>query len=184
MQTPGIIEKDPWLKPYEDKIITRQHHAVHMEKELAGGVPLKDFANGHLFFGAQRDGDGYIFREWAPNAQKIYLIGDFSNWKEQDDYSFTATDKGIWELSLKHGIIGHMDIFHRIKKPLFIRVNGKPPENDAPSYIHDRSRRPCPGRGRARNPELINPPGKLQAPGKPADGDCRGKTVFIPPDRI
>ena len=111
MQTPKIIEQDPWLKPFEEKIVNRQQHAALMEKGLTGGLPLKDFANGHLFFGAHRQGEKLVLREWAPNAGKIYLIGEFSGWKEREDFSFSASENGVWELSIREGILGHKSLY-------------------------------------------------------------------------
>jgi 1,4-alpha-glucan branching enzyme len=111
MQTPTLIEKDPWLKPFEEKLITRQHHALQMEKELTGGQALKDFANGHLYFGTQLEGNKLYFREWAPNAEKIYLIGDFSGWKNEESYAFSRAENGVWELSLDMNSIRHGDLY-------------------------------------------------------------------------
>ena len=111
MQTPKIIEQDPWLRPYMEIIVKRQQHAALMEKVLTGGLTLKDFANGHLFFGVTRQGESLVIREWAPNATKIYLIGEFSGWKEQEDFSFSASDNGVWELKLMQGILRHESLF-------------------------------------------------------------------------
>ena len=111
MQTPKIIEQDPWLRPYKEIIVKRQQHIALMEKVLTGGLTLKDFANGHLFFGVNRQEESLVLREWAPNATKIYLIGDFSGWKEQEDFSFSASDNGVWELKLKQGILRHESLF-------------------------------------------------------------------------
>lgn len=36
---------------------------------------------GHKIWGAIACGDGYIFRLYAPNADKVYIKGDFTNWK-------------------------------------------------------------------------------------------------------
>ena len=35
------------------------------------------------FHKENRDGkDGYVFRVWAPNAQAVHLIGDFTQWRD------------------------------------------------------------------------------------------------------
>ncbi len=119
MKTPEIIRIDPWLKPYEKKIVSRQKRAVEAEKLLTGGLPLKDFANGHLFFGAHRHKDGIVFREWAPNAVKIFLIGEFSGWLESEDYSFTAKENGVWELVAGDDVIKHSGLYR-----LSVKWNG------------------------------------------------------------
>lgn len=36
---------------------------------------------GYKFFGAIKDNDKYIFRVYAPNADNVYIRGDFSNWE-------------------------------------------------------------------------------------------------------
>jgi 1,4-alpha-glucan branching enzyme len=86
MQTPKIIEQDPWLDLIKIKLLKGSSMLRSMEKVLTGGLPLKDFANGHLFFGVHQAGESLVLREWAPNAKKIYLIGEFSGWKEQEDF--------------------------------------------------------------------------------------------------
>ncbi len=111
MQIPKIIKKDPWLRPFESRITGRQHYAAYMEKELTGGLPLKDFANGHLFFGAHRTGSKLIFREWAPNAEKIYLSGDFSGWQDREEFLFSRSDNGGWELIIDQDQLRHEDLY-------------------------------------------------------------------------
>ncbi len=111
MQNPKIIEKDPWLSSFKEKIIIRQKHAELMEKELTGGIPLKDFANGHLFFGVHREGGKILFREWAPNAEKIFLIGEFSEWEDHEGFAFSRVENGIWVLSLEDNKLKHGDLY-------------------------------------------------------------------------
>ena len=49
-----------------------------------------------------------MFREWAPNATDIYLIGDFSGWEEQERFRLTRiNDAGDWELHIPSGMISH-----------------------------------------------------------------------------
>ena len=104
-----IIENDPWLTPYSGAIEGRHDHALWRESQLTGGkMSLKDFASGYLYYGLQRTEGGWVFREWAPNATDIYLIGDFSGWEEQERFRLTRiNDAGDWELFIPLGMIGH-----------------------------------------------------------------------------
>ena len=77
----NIIKNDPWLEPYADAINGRHQHVVEKEKELVGKKTLSDFATGHMYFGLHRTDKGWTFREWAPNATEIYLVGDFNDWQ-------------------------------------------------------------------------------------------------------
>lgn len=79
VETLNIIKNDPWLEPYSDAIVGRHQHAIAKEQELAGKKTLSDFASGYLYFGLHKEDKGWVFREWAPNATAIYLIGDFNN---------------------------------------------------------------------------------------------------------
>ena len=82
-----ILKNDPWLKPFADAIIGRHESALKKEEELvASSGSLKDFANAHMFFGLHRTADGWVFREWAPNATKIFLVGTFNSWTEIPHY--------------------------------------------------------------------------------------------------
>ena len=45
----------------------------------------------------KKDGkNGYIFRVWAPNAQNVYLVGEFTNWAE-NKIKMEKNYAGIWE---------------------------------------------------------------------------------------
>ena len=101
----NILKNDPWLEPYAAAIEGRHQDAVRKERELlAGGAKnLVDFANAHKYFGLHRLSDGsWIFREWAPNATAITLVGDFSGWEERPDFALRRLPgSGVWE--------GHFD---------------------------------------------------------------------------
>ena len=104
-----IIENDPWLTPYSGAIEGRHDHALWRESQLTGGkMSLKDFASGYLYYGLNRTDSGWVFREWAPNATEIFLIGDFSGWEEQERFRLTRINEaGDWELRIPIGMIGH-----------------------------------------------------------------------------
>ena len=111
-KTLSLISNDPWLEPYSDAINGRYEDAVRKEKELTGkGGSLVDFANAHQYFGMHKLRSGWVFREWAPNATDIYLIGTFSDWQECDKYRLTRLDNGVWEINLAKDDIHHGDLY-------------------------------------------------------------------------
>jgi len=82
-----IVKADPYLEPFAEAIYGRYEYAALIEKKLTGeNQTLSDFATGYLYFGLHHQSDGWIFREWAPNASAIFLIGDFNNWQRHPDY--------------------------------------------------------------------------------------------------
>ena len=54
------------------------------------------------YLGVHKVSDGYIFRVWAPNASRVWLVGDFNGWDESSPMH-KITAKGIWEVSLPEG---------------------------------------------------------------------------------
>lgn len=107
----NILRNDPWLEPYTEAIIGRHEDAVRKERELTGRRSLDDFANAHNYFGLHRCADGsWVFREWAPNASAITLIGDFSGWQRQARYQMSRiSDDGTWEITLPGDALHHGD---------------------------------------------------------------------------
>ena len=73
---------DPYLAPYADAIRGRAAHAEARALELMGGKGrLADWASAHEYYGLHRTAKGWVFREWAPNATEMWLVGDFSEWR-------------------------------------------------------------------------------------------------------
>lgn len=96
-----ILEIDPYLAPFENDINLRTEFFIKKRKELLGNCKkIKNFANGHKYFGFHRTRTGWVYREWAPAADEMYLTGDFNNW---DIYScpMTKLDNGVFEVHLK-----------------------------------------------------------------------------------
>lgn len=48
------------------------------------------------YLGAHPKGEGYQFRVWAPNANNIAVIGDFTNWTAQP-FPLEKNEAGVWE---------------------------------------------------------------------------------------
>ena len=111
----GIVKNDSYLVPFNEAICGRHNHAVERIKELTfeGKQTLSDFANGYNYYGLHKTNGKWIFREWAPNATNLYLIGDFNNWERSREYQCKRIEgtAGDWELILDEDKIHHGDLF-------------------------------------------------------------------------
>ena len=116
---PLLIKNDPWLEPYRNAIVGRMEKTLIREKELSGDGTLQSFASGHLWFGLHNQENGWVMREWAPNATEIFLTGTFNGWQIDEAYRFKRLEHGNWEINLKKGTIAHGDRYK-----LLIRWNG------------------------------------------------------------
>lgn len=104
-----LTAHDVWLKPHRAKIKRRLHHTQQYVMRILGDIAVADFALGHLHFGLHETSDGWTYRDWAPTATAIYLVGEFSDWKDDEAYALTRRDNGEWELVLPKDALKHGD---------------------------------------------------------------------------
>ncbi len=104
-----ILTLDPLLKPYAADVALRMERNAAVRKQLLGdSAALSAFANGYLYYGFHRTPTGWVFREWAPGADAVHLIGDFNDWNRAS-HPLLRLDGGVWEIelpgadALKHG---------------------------------------------------------------------------------
>ncbi len=125
-----IYETDPYLAPYKDAIEKRHERILEERDKIALNGSLADGLNNHLYYGLHRDADGsWVFREWAPNASRIYLIGEFNNWRRTAAYSLNPIGGGNWEIRLPAMFLHHQELYK-----LFIEWPGGGGER-LPSYV-------------------------------------------------
>lgn len=106
-----IYETDPWLKPNRDAIDARHARILADKEKLAGGQDISLAVNNHIYYPLHREDGKWVIREWAPNATRIYLIGDFNNWQRAKSYAFTPVGGGNWELELPGMMLHHCDLY-------------------------------------------------------------------------
>ncbi len=95
-----IFEYDPYLKPFASDIELRMNNYQIKKKELLpDGGTLLDFANGHLYYGFHRVEGGWVYREWAPAAECVYLMGDMNDWNKTS-LPMTPVGNGNFEIVL------------------------------------------------------------------------------------
>ena len=93
---------DEYLRPFEEAIRGRAMNAYARANQLTGGkTPLADWAAAHEYYGLHRTRRGWVFREWAPNATSMWLVGDFSKWRTNRLYEcMRIPGSDVWELKL------------------------------------------------------------------------------------
>ena len=129
----GLVKNDAYLEPYEDAIRGRHDHYLWKLNQLTGNgrKSLTDFANGHEYYGLHKLSKGWVFREWAPNATEIYLVGDFNGWQETERYRAKRIEgTGNWELRLSEKAIAHGDLYK-----MHVYWNGGRGER-IPAWVH------------------------------------------------
>ena len=101
---------DPYLEPYAE-IIRRRAALAEQRASALSKAPgaLAEFACAHEYYGLHRTGTGWVFREWAPNATGLWLVGDFSGWQVCDEFRLQRVPgRDVWEVAipadrLRHG---------------------------------------------------------------------------------
>ena len=163
-----ILEIDPWLEPHRYDLEERMRRYYSVKNALLGeGQSLKDFANGHLYFGFHQTEDGWYYREWAPAADALFLIGDFNGWN-RESHPLTRKEHGVWEIFLP----GRNALTHESLVKVHIKSQGKAFDR-IPLYI----------RRVVQDPETHNFNGQIWAPEKPfewTDSNFRVDTSKAP----
>ncbi len=113
LPTVSLLRQDSWLTPYFDHLDARLERATALRKRLAGDGSLADFAQGHHYFGLHRLPDGgWVYRDWAPNATALHLVGEFNDWKLKPEFAAKRlNDEGHWELELPADALKHGQLY-------------------------------------------------------------------------
>lgn len=131
----GVIKLDPWLEPFKDALKHRFAKAQKWIKtinETEGG--LEKFSRGYESFGFTFPPDGSIvYREWAPNAEQAFLIGEFNNW-DREATPLKKNAFGVWELTLPPRD-GRPAIAHNTKLKLSMVLPGGERIERLPTWI-------------------------------------------------
>ena len=108
-----LLRIDPYLEPYKEILARRQINIRKREAALTRGkMDLTAFAAGHEYFGLHFEDNEWIFREWAPNAHSLFLLGDMTDWLEKRRFALERIDaRGVWEIRLPSGSMSHGDLY-------------------------------------------------------------------------
>ena len=96
-----IFRADPRLKEFEkDFDLRRELYQQKLDSLLQPGQTLEAFASGYDYFGFHQTDNGWVYREWAPGADEMYLTGDFCGW-DRRGCPMRRLDGGVWEVHLE-----------------------------------------------------------------------------------
>ena len=113
--------EDTYLKPFEQIVKGRAVRAFERAQQLTQGkTSLSDWANAPAYFGLHFIADGasaaggcWVFREWAPHATSMWLVGDFNGWRIDPEFEiFRLPGTDVWERKILADRIHHLDKFH------------------------------------------------------------------------
>lgn len=128
-QTP-FTDRDPLLGPFVAHIHARRDRYRALLREIAptGGL-LGEISQGHRYFGLNPEPDGTIrYREWAPAARGLFLVGDFNGW-DRRAHPMERDAYGVWHLTLPAGAL---EPDARVKVHV---LSDDPPRDRIPAYI-------------------------------------------------
>ncbi len=139
---PGLVLADGWLAPYEREITARMRlFDGQMERICRRYGSLLECARGYERLGFNRVAETgeWVYREWAPGARGLCLIGDFNGWNRESHPMQRRAD-GVWEITLPPDALAHgqhvkvhvigADNEHRDRMPAWIRCT----EQDSRSF--------------------------------------------------
>ncbi|GLV43109.1 14-Alpha-Glucan Branching Enzyme [Carabus blaptoides fortunei] len=96
-----LLERDPYLQPYEREI--RRRYACFKdatEKICECEQDLSTFLKSYKTYGLHVNSDNSVHcLEWAPQAQQLFLTGDFNGWN-RTSHPFTKLEYGKWKIVL------------------------------------------------------------------------------------
>ena len=107
MSKKTLVDLDPWLAPHEPVIKAREAYVSSTLQKILDGKSPTEFALGFLHFGLHQTAAGWTFREWAPNATRLVLMGEFSGWQEREKFSLQRGEHGEWSVDLPKDALRH-----------------------------------------------------------------------------
>ena len=130
-----LIKEDEWLEPFQETIQNRMLWVnQHLDFIKNNYGSLKKFAHAHEYYGFNYDSKkkGWWYREWAPNADRLSLVGDFNEWNTEANI-LQRLDYGIWETFLADEQYGDKIQNYSLVKVHIKANNGA--HNRIPAYI-------------------------------------------------
>ncbi|MDD5378810.1 MAG: 1,4-alpha-glucan branching protein GlgB [Acidithiobacillus sp.] len=131
----GEVIPVPYRLRWEDRHGFHERHDPYVFGPVLGNLEVYLFGEGHLYeayrhLGAHRrhhEGvDGVLFAVWAPNAERVSVVGDFNDWDGRAHPMRARGQSGIWELFIPDLAVGEIykfEIRHRDSGAVFVKTD-------------------------------------------------------------
>jgi 1,4-alpha-glucan branching enzyme len=97
-----LVKNDSWLEPVSQAVAERYERFRNRMDYIQNNYGnLRAYASADQMFGFNYDPvrKGWWYREWAPSAAQLYLMGDFNDWNNSS-HPLVNNGRGIWEIFL------------------------------------------------------------------------------------
>ncbi len=104
---PQLVADDPWLNPYTDEINDRINRFNLLLASIKNQYKsLQKFSEAYKVLGIHysKKDKGWYYREWAPEANYLSLIGDFNNW-DRSAHPLSKNAHGVWEVFIAGNLL-------------------------------------------------------------------------------
>jgi 1,4-alpha-glucan branching enzyme len=123
-----IIKDLPYLERYRGDIDNRYNNFLKAKKGIESIFgSLSDFADSYKTYDLHKVEKGISYKEWAPNAKELFLVGDFNDWgKSGKLYPAKKDESGTFSLFIPDKNDGTSLIPHNSKvKCLLVLDDGR-----------------------------------------------------------
>jgi 1,4-alpha-glucan branching enzyme len=130
-----LIQDESWLEPYTKDLLDRldRYRGVLRSLDHEYGS-LLEFSRAHEYYGFHYEPTrkGWVYREWAPKAHGLFLMGDFNYW-DRYTHPMRKNHRGDWEIFFPEAEAEHV-IRHGAKVKVHV-VGDKGGFDRIPAYI-------------------------------------------------
>jgi len=125
----------PYRLRWQDARGSHERHDPYVFWPVLGDLEVYLFGEGRLYeayrhLGAhlrrQQEVDGVLFAVWAPNAERVSVVGDFNGWDGRAHPMRVRGGSGLWELFLPDlgaGELYKFEIRHRDSGAVFVKTD-------------------------------------------------------------
>lgn len=133
-----IFKDNEWLEKYKWNIVQRHKNFEEaLDKITKTYGSIDNLTDSYKSYGLYHHDNAIYYKEWAPNAQSVYLAGDFNDWKVDDPRTkCTRDDSDCFNLILPDNKDGTAQIPHNSKVRCFIELQDGTRLSRVPSCIN------------------------------------------------
>jgi 1,4-alpha-glucan branching enzyme len=106
----ALIRRDPFLEPWRGVLCRRLEKVESLQRQFERRFgSLLEAANTHGYLGLHPHPDGWVFREWAPNAVDIFLLCPATRWKPKPEMKLKRGPEGVFSGIFARHLLRHGD---------------------------------------------------------------------------